>query len=89
MFAILNTKTLKLATLSFSSNGDAEFCNDTTCTIDFNDEAYFIAKTREDAEKVLTNNEHWFSSSASRPEWGYNFKKSLPNLKVVELQIKE
>ena len=90
MFAILNTKTNQLATLSFSSNGDdAEFCNNTTCTIDFYYGAFFIAKTREEAENVLTNNEDWFNSSASSPKWGYDFRKNLPNLKVVELQIKE
>lgn len=89
MFAILNTKTNKLATLSFTPNGDADFCNDTTCTIDFGDSAFFIAETREAAEKVLTNNTGWYNSSASSPEWGYEFEKALPYLKVVELQIKE
>jgi hypothetical protein len=88
MFAILNTKTNKLATLSFSSNGDAEFCNDTTCTVDFNDSVFFIAEKREIAEKVLTNNEDWYNSSALSPKWGYDFQKNLSNLKVVELQIK-
>lgn len=88
MFAILNTKTNKLATLSFRSNGDAEFCSDTTCTIDFDNSAFFIVETREAAESVLTNNEDWYNSSAHSPKWGYEFQKSLPNLKVVELQIK-
>lgn len=88
MFAILNTKTNKLATLSFRSNGDAEFCNDTTCTIDFDDDAFFIAEAREAAEKVLTNNEDWYNSSALSPKWGHEFEKNLSSLKVVELQIK-
>lgn len=89
MFAILNTKTNKLATLSFSSNGDAEFCGDTSCIIDFDDSAFFIVKTREEAEKVLTYNENWYISSANSPKWGYEFKKALASLKVVELQIKD
>lgn len=89
MFAILNTKTNKLATLSFSSNGDAEFCNDTTCTINFDNDIFFIAKKWGDAHSVLSNNEDWYNSSALSPIWGHDFKKDLFSLKVVELQIKE
>jgi hypothetical protein len=89
MYAILNTKTKELATLSFSSNGDAEFCNDTTCAIGFGDNAIFIAKEYEIAKAVLTENTGWYNSDMQTPTWGRDFERELSNLKVVRLKVEE
>ena len=90
MYAILNTKTQKLATISFSSNGDAEFCNDTTCTIGFDDEdSIFVVESRRNAESVFVENVGWYNSSPKTPTWGHSFERELSYLKVVKLKIEE
>lgn len=75
LYVITHRETRKPAMVSISSNGDAEFCNDSRAEISAWGSIVAAYTDKETAEKILSRAENvgWYNSSHECPEWSDSF----------------
>jgi len=84
-YALRHKESGKLLTYNVSSNGDAEFCGDTTVELDhYQDEPIWYIDKAYNAEYVRQYSTEWYNSGMSCPKHSYD-SKELEVVKVTKI----
>lgn len=81
----LKHKTLGILGLSITSNDDAEFCNQTSVSLEkwYPGSPIFFVETFEKAQFVKENSTPWYNSTIEHPEHSFKSK----DLKIFEVEV--
>lgn len=83
LFAIKHIKENALLGFSCTSNGDAEFCGDSSWSLGLYNDNVWTASSREIAEYAMATDTPWYNSTYERPQNLYKPK----DLEIVEFEM--
>lgn len=81
MYIFINKKNGNILGVKIKDTSNKEYCNEASYTLTEDSELVFVAKSKEQAEKILKEDSKWYASSAKHPCHG--------NINPQDYEIKE